>query len=696
LAGVISPRCGRANDASSKSEEFGDEARLFVEERLLQRKLQMVFHGTDKNSMGAIATVYHPKGNIAVNLLQKGYARMSDWSVRMMKPTDVPELRKAENAAKQGKIGVWKSYTPPTLSGPSEILGTVVEVQSGDTIIILPVGTEYTSEDVLQKVSLASIRAPRLGNERAGRADEPYAAECRERLRSLVIGKQVKARIHYEREIPYGSGATEIRRFGTVSIGKKPDVGGLLLSEGLAISQRHRDDDEKSANYDSLLISESKAKETKKGVHALGEYKKGSVNDLTDPKKSRAYANSLISRSGSTKAIVEYVFNGSRFKLIIPSENCTIMFAPSAVRCPQPSPMGSRKGGKAAEPFGDVSKRFAKMRILQRNVEISCSDITKGGLITGSLTFMQGAQRRDYSVDLVNAGLATIDQFKIDYGEVPQYLVDAQSLAEKKKAGVWSLEKKVKVEKEGKPEKAATEKVLQIRLSEILSGSNFYFTLVDDESGKVMEESMKLFTETNDTKGAECEVKVGKIVAALFNDGSGKSWYRAKILEKKENDEVSVLFIDHGNVTTLAVATHLRPLDESLDVDKIPAVAKEGALALTVTRALNTDEGVDAARMLQDIAWGKDLTAKMLTSTDITLMSPGKETSINEELVEAGLARVPKAMEVKTLARSAKNADEVLTLAKSLNKLADEARKSRSGMWRYGDIGDDDEEERKF
>jgi len=207
---------------------------------------------------------------------------------------------------------------------------------------------------------------------------------------------------------------------------------------------------------------------------------------------------------------------------------------------------------------------------------------------------------------------------------------------------------------------------------------------------------MKLFTDNNGTKGAECEVKVGKVVAALFDDGSGKSWYRARIVEKKDNEEVSVLFIDHGNVATMKVATHLRPLDESLDVEKIPAVAKEGALALTVTRTLNTDEGVDAARMLQGLAWGKNLSAKMITGTEIILTCPGKETSINEELVGAGLARVPKPMEVKALARSAKRADEVLKLAKTLNDLQEKARKTRSGMWRYGDIGDDDEDERNF
>jgi hypothetical protein len=35
-----------------------------------------------------------------VELLKNGLARMSDWSVRMMNPMDVPALRIAENGAK--------------------------------------------------------------------------------------------------------------------------------------------------------------------------------------------------------------------------------------------------------------------------------------------------------------------------------------------------------------------------------------------------------------------------------------------------------------------------------------------------------------------------------------------------------------------------------------------------------------------
>ncbi len=106
-------------------------------------------------------------------------------------------------------MGVWHAYAPPTLSGASEIIGTVVEVLTGDTVAVLPAGETYDSESKLKKVSLASVRSPRVGNERLGKPDEPYALECKDRLRVLCAGKSVKVDIHYERDIPMG----EVRFF---------------------------------------------------------------------------------------------------------------------------------------------------------------------------------------------------------------------------------------------------------------------------------------------------------------------------------------------------------------------------------------------------------------------------------------------------------------------------------------------------
>lgn len=94
---------------------------------------------------------------------------------------------------------------------------------------------------------------------------------------------------------------------------------------------------------------------------------------------------------------------------------------------------------KPAEPFGDASKRHARLTVLQRTVEIICTGVTSGGVITGDMFVGTGGQRRDYSLELVGSGLATVDQRKIDYGEAPKLLVDAQLAAQKNRVGIWSL-----------------------------------------------------------------------------------------------------------------------------------------------------------------------------------------------------------------------------------------------------------------
>jgi staphylococcal nuclease domain-containing protein 1 len=91
------------------------------------------------------------------------------------------------------------------LTGASELNGIVVEVLTGDTLSILLQGERYDSETKLRKVSLASVRAPRVGNEKLGKPDEPYARECKNRLKVLLAGKSVKVSIHYERDIPMGT-----------------------------------------------------------------------------------------------------------------------------------------------------------------------------------------------------------------------------------------------------------------------------------------------------------------------------------------------------------------------------------------------------------------------------------------------------------------------------------------------------------
>ena len=79
------------------------------------------------------------------------------------------------------------------------------------------------------------------------------------------------------------------------------------------------------------------------------------------------------------------------------------------------------------------------MSVLQRTVELICTGVTNGGVVTGELYVGGGAQRREFGLEIVAAGLATVDQRKIDYGEASKTIVDAQAHAKANKVGLWSL-----------------------------------------------------------------------------------------------------------------------------------------------------------------------------------------------------------------------------------------------------------------
>ena len=209
---------------------------------------------------------------------------------------------------------------------------------------------------------------------------------------------------------------------------------------------------------------------------------------------------------------------------------------------------------------------------------------------------------------------------------------------------------------------------------------------------------MKLFTEQNGTDGAPCDIKVGKVVAALFNDGASTAWYRAKILEKGSNGKVKVLFVDHGNVATVKAATHCRPLDVELGVENIPAAAKEGQLAMIKVRDISDDDGIEAARYFQRAAWGKDLKARLHGENEgkvlVTLYESDTEApSINENMAAGGLAIIMgKNFEVYEVLDKMGNSDSLAKLVKDVKAAQEKAKSGRKGMWVYGEIAEEDEE----
>ena len=72
LSGVKCP----AIKQDQESEPFAEEARQFVDARLLQRDVQILLEGVANQSNGILlGTVLHPNGNISEFMLREGLAR---------------------------------------------------------------------------------------------------------------------------------------------------------------------------------------------------------------------------------------------------------------------------------------------------------------------------------------------------------------------------------------------------------------------------------------------------------------------------------------------------------------------------------------------------------------------------------------------------------------------------------------------
>uniref|UniRef100_A0A1B0GKL7 Staphylococcal nuclease domain-containing protein 1 n=2 Tax=Lutzomyia longipalpis TaxID=7200 RepID=A0A1B0GKL7_LUTLO len=241
---------------------YAEEARYFVESRLLQRDVEIILESV--NNANFVGSILFPKGNIAEALLREGFAKCVDWSMAFMK-SGAEKLRAAEKQAKEKRLRLWKDYQSnvQNFSGKEkDFYGTVVEVFNGDALSV------RSTSGAVKKVFLASIRPPREAARPVGEDGKvaprsknrplyeiPWMFEARENLRKL-IGKKVHCVLDY---ISPARDNFPEKYCYTVTLGKT-NIAEALVAEGLATVVRYRqDDDQRSSQYDGLLSAEAQA-----------------------------------------------------------------------------------------------------------------------------------------------------------------------------------------------------------------------------------------------------------------------------------------------------------------------------------------------------------------------------------------------------------------------------------------------------
>ncbi|XP_061369869.1 ribonuclease TUDOR 1 [Gastrolobium bilobum] len=718
-------RVAASASAQTAADPFAPEAKFFTEMRVLNRDVRIVLEGVDKFS-NLIGSMYYPDGesakDLALELVENGFAKYVEWSANMMEEEAKRKLKTAELQAKKNRLRIWTNYVPPPTNSKAihdqNFTGKVVEVVSGDCVIVADDSIPYGSPLAERRVNLSSIRCPKMGNPRRDEKPAPYAREAKEFLRTRLIGRQVNVQMEYSRKVGPAdgsaaqSGAAEARAmdFGSVFLlsAAKADgddapssvppagsqqtganVAELVVGRGFGTVIRHRDFEERSNYYDALLASESRAISGRKGIHSAKDSPVMHITDLTiaSAKKAKDFLP-FLHRSRKIPAVVEYVLSGHRFKLLIPKETCSIAFSFSGVRCP----------GRD-EPYSDEAIAIMRRKIMQRDVEIEVETVDRTGTFLGSLW----ESRTNVALTLLEAGLAKL-QTSFGSDRIPDFhlLEQAEQSAKKQKLKIWENYVEGEEVSTGATVEKKQQEVLKVMVTEVLGGGKFYVQTVGDQKIASIQQQLAFLNLQEAPLLGAFNPKKGDTVLCHF--GADKSWYRAMIVNgprgpvESPEDRFEVFYIDYGNQEEVPYS-QLRPLDPS--VSAAPGLAQLCCLAHMKVPNLEEDFGQEAAEYLSELTLnsGKEFRAKVEekdtsggkvkgqgtgTVLAVTLVAVDSEISVNAAMLQEGLARLEK--------RNKWDRKEKQLALDNLEKFQGEARTSRRGMWQYGDIQSDDED----
>lgn len=682
VAGIRAPTTERVNPSNGQTqpaEEHGNEARSFVEARLLQRNVKVEILGVSPQNQ-LIATVRHPRGSIATFLLEAGLARCTDHHSTLI-GASMSELRAAEKKAQGSKLGIHKDHVAKQVGSGGNLEATVTKVFSADVIFV------QNKAGVEKRINISSIRGPRPSDP----AESPFRDEAKEYLRKKLIGKKVRVSIDGTRPATDDYDAKEV---ATITLNDK-NIGLLLIQDGWASIIRHRKDDtDRAPNYDELLVAAEKAKEEKKGMWSGKPAKAKQYADASETLQKAKLNLSSLQRQKKIPAIVDFVKSGSRFNILIPREGVKLNFVLGGIRAPK----SARNPNEKSEPFGQEAHDLATKRLNQRDIEIDVQTIDKSGGFIGELF----VNKESFAKILVEEGFATVHEYSAEQSGNATELFAAEQRAKAARKGLWvdwdpandavteeapSTSREVASDAPISREKDYRDVIItniddagKLKLQVVGTGTSALETLMTQ---------FKSFHMNNaNSQGLPGPPKAGDFVAAKFTvDGQ---WYRARI---RANDrtakEAEVVYIDYGNSEKIPWS-RLRPLSQpQFSPTKLRGQAVDAVLSL-LQLPTSPDYLADAISYITDLTADRQLVANVdYTAPEgtlhVTLYDAKNSTnltdSLNADVVRDGHAMVPTKLKAWE-----RGFGDVLA---ALRTKMGEAKSERLGMWEYGDLTED-------
>jgi staphylococcal nuclease domain-containing protein 1 len=260
-----------------------------------------------------------------------------------------------------------------------------------------------------------------------------------------------------------------------------------------------------------------------KGLHS-GKDSKYAGQRIVDASENVTRAKQFLStfqRHKRLPGVVEHVSSGSRFRILIPRENCRITFVLGGLRAPR-----SGRPGEKGEEGGEEALEWTSRRAYQRDVEVEVETTDRAGGFIGSL-FLGG---NNLGRGLLEEGLAWVQG-----GSGGAEYDDAEARAKSARKGLWKdwdeskevAELKVVNGGAQEPPKARKE-FIDVVVTNLNEDGTLAIQIIGD-SVHALDRLMKEFRAFHEAgeSAAPANVRAGDLVAARFS--ADNEYYRAKV-----------------------------------------------------------------------------------------------------------------------------------------------------------------------
>jgi len=245
--------------------------------------------------------------------------------------------------------------------------------------------------------------------------------------------------------------------------------------------------------------------------------------------------------------------------------------------------------------------------------------------------------------------------------------------------------------REDRGQKRRPPRNMKVSVTHVVDGTTFFARKEDSQEMADIENYLKTL-KPQDAISENFDPKRDDIVAGLFEDESGFGYHRVLIRnlkgrgkkQKEEDVSYQVRYVDYGTQHELKYEQIIEIADERIRNLKAQAVRCE--LAGLIPPPKTTDYYKQAENLLWNEISEKVFDMEIVsTNQEDTLRQTilyHEKNNLNDYIVQIGYARAKTGKQTRGLPDS---------LLKKISEMQKGAKEEHIGMWRYGDLGSDDE-----